>query len=95
MHSAQMMSQITPLEIDILFHLCDLLHQTGRIMFSDLQSISPEQYMKQITKRLTELHAVSVSNQNTLLIWQSPLGNVGRNPFKSHSCFRVPRTEAC
>ena len=30
-------------------------------MYSDLQSISPEQYMKQITKRLTELHAVSVS----------------------------------
>ena len=29
MHSAQMMSQITPLEIDILFHLCDLIHQTG------------------------------------------------------------------
>lgn len=29
MHSAQMMSQITPLEVDILFHLCDLLHQTG------------------------------------------------------------------
>ena len=29
MHSAQMMSQITPLEIDILFQLCDLLHQTG------------------------------------------------------------------
>ena len=30
-------------------------------MYSDLQTISPEQYMKQITKRLTELHAVSVS----------------------------------
>jgi solute carrier family 25 aspartate/glutamate transporter 12/13 len=29
LHSAQMMSQITPLEIDILFTLCDLLHQTG------------------------------------------------------------------
>ena len=29
LHSAQMMSQITPLEVDILFHLCDLLHQTG------------------------------------------------------------------
>ena len=26
-HSAQMMSQITPLEIDVLFVLCDLLHQ--------------------------------------------------------------------
>jgi hypothetical protein len=30
-------------------------------MYSDLQSIAPEQYMKQITKRLTELKAVSVS----------------------------------
>ncbi|CAG2060845.1 unnamed protein product [Timema podura] len=29
LHSAQMMSQITPLEVDILFLLCDLLHQTG------------------------------------------------------------------
>lgn len=29
LHSAQMMSQITPLEVDILFQLCDLLHQTG------------------------------------------------------------------
>lgn len=29
MHSAQMMSQITPLEVDILYQLCDLLHQTG------------------------------------------------------------------
>ena len=34
-------------------------------MYSDLQTISPEQYMKQITKRLTELHAVSVS-ENTI-----------------------------
>ena len=33
-----------------------------KIMYSDLQTISPEQYMKQITKRLTELHAVSVSD---------------------------------
>jgi hypothetical protein len=32
-----------------------------RIMYSDLQSIAPEQYMKQITKRITDLHAVSVS----------------------------------
>ena len=27
LYSAQMMSQITPLEIDVLFVLCDLLHQ--------------------------------------------------------------------
>lgn len=29
LHSAQMMSQITPLEVDILFHLSELLHQSG------------------------------------------------------------------
>lgn len=29
MHSAQVMSQMTPLEVDILFHLCDVLHQSG------------------------------------------------------------------
>ena len=30
-------------------------------MYSDMQTIAPEQYMKTITARLTELHAVSVS----------------------------------
>merc|ERR1719382_2228771 len=59
LYSAQMMSQITPLEIDILFQLCDLLHQSGKVVYSDLQTIAPEQYMKTITKRLTDLHAVS------------------------------------
>jgi len=68
LHSAQMMSQITPLEVDILFILCDLLHQTGKIMYSDLQTISPEQYMKQITKRITELHAVSSPEERGILI---------------------------
>ncbi|XP_022193293.2 LOW QUALITY PROTEIN: calcium-binding mitochondrial carrier protein Aralar1 [Nilaparvata lugens] len=59
LYSAQMMSQITPLEVDILFLLCHLLHQTGRIVYSDLQSIAPEQYFKHITSRVTEYHAVS------------------------------------
>uniref|UniRef100_A0A1B6EFM0 EF-hand domain-containing protein n=1 Tax=Clastoptera arizonana TaxID=38151 RepID=A0A1B6EFM0_9HEMI len=59
LYSAQMMSQITPLEVDILFLLCHLLHQTTKIVYSDLQSIAPEQYFKQITNRLAEIHAVS------------------------------------
>lgn len=29
MYSAQAMSQVTPLEVDILFQLCDAIHQTG------------------------------------------------------------------
>ena len=48
LYSAQMMSQITPLEIDILFQLCDLLHQSGKVVYSDFQEITPEQYMKQV-----------------------------------------------
>merc|ERR1712038_1692004 len=68
LHSAQMMSQITPLEVDILFLLCDLLHHSGKIMYSDLQTIAPEQYMKQITKRITELHAVSSPEERGFLI---------------------------
>jgi len=37
-------------------------------MYSDLQTISPEQYMKQITKRLTELHAVSSPEERGVLV---------------------------
>lgn len=29
LHSAQMMSQITPLEVDILYMLCDAIHNTN------------------------------------------------------------------
>ena len=39
-----------------------------RIMYSDLQSIAPEQYMKQITKRITELHAVSSPEDRGVVI---------------------------
>ncbi|KAK9736869.1 EF-hand domain pair [Popillia japonica] len=59
MHSAQAMSQMTPLEVDILFQLCDILHQSGRIVYNDLSAIAPEQYFKQITNRLAEIKAVS------------------------------------
>jgi solute carrier family 25 aspartate/glutamate transporter 12/13 len=59
LYSAQMMSQITPLEVDVLFQICDTLHRNGKIMYDDFQTIAPEQYMKQVTRRLTEIKAVS------------------------------------
>lgn len=61
LYSAQMMSQITPLEVDILYHLCDLLGQSTKIIYNDLVAITPEQYFKHITRRLAEIKAVSVS----------------------------------
>ncbi|XP_044726555.1 calcium-binding mitochondrial carrier protein Aralar1 isoform X2 [Chrysoperla carnea] len=84
LHSAQMMSQITPLEVDILFQLCDMLHQTGesspnyrdygngfwsgRIVYNDLNAIAPEQYYKKITNRLAEIKAVSSPEERGVLI---------------------------
>ncbi|KAK6631068.1 Calcium-binding mitochondrial carrier protein Aralar1 [Polyplax serrata] len=68
LHSAQMMSQITPLEVDILFHLCHLLHQTGNIVYNDLQIIAPEQYFKHINRRLAEIHAVSSPEERSVFI---------------------------
>ncbi|XP_063360224.1 calcium-binding mitochondrial carrier protein Aralar1 [Cydia amplana] len=60
LHSAQMMSQITPLEVDILFFLCDTINNTnGRIVYNDLNLITPEQYFKQVTRRVAEIKAVS------------------------------------
>ncbi|XP_026666502.1 calcium-binding mitochondrial carrier protein Aralar1 isoform X6 [Ceratina calcarata] len=95
LHSAQMMSQITPLEVDILFQLCDLLHQTGsteddtadprlgNIVYSDLVAITPEQYFKQITKRLAEIKAVSSPEERGIVVqilesgYRFILGSVG------------------
>jgi solute carrier family 25 aspartate/glutamate transporter 12/13 len=68
MHSAQAMSQMTPLEVDILFQLCDVLHQSGRIVYNDLNAIAPEQYYKQITNRLAEIHAVSSPEDRGIII---------------------------
>ncbi|XP_030370532.1 calcium-binding mitochondrial carrier protein Aralar1 isoform X2 [Scaptodrosophila lebanonensis] len=58
LYAAQTMSQITPLEIDILFQLTGAVYQTGRIAYSDLNNIAPEHYTKHITHRLAEIKAV-------------------------------------
>ncbi|XP_047528509.1 calcium-binding mitochondrial carrier protein Aralar1 isoform X2 [Vanessa atalanta] len=68
LHSAQMMSQITPLEVDILFTLCDMMHQTNGIIYNDLNAITPEQYFKQVTRRVAEIKAVSSPEERGVLI---------------------------
>ncbi|XP_055710667.1 calcium-binding mitochondrial carrier protein Aralar1 isoform X1 [Phlebotomus papatasi] len=68
LHSAQMMSQITPLEIDILFQMAGVIHQTGRIVYSDLSNIAPEHYAKHMTHRLAEIKAVSSPDDRGFLI---------------------------
>ena len=36
-------------QVDILFSLSDRLHNSKTLIYSDLQSLAPEQYMKQVT----------------------------------------------
>ncbi|XP_042206783.1 calcium-binding mitochondrial carrier protein Aralar1-like isoform X1 [Homarus americanus] len=76
LHSAQMMSQITPLEVEILFHLTELISESsgllrlheGRIVYSDLEALTPEQYMKVITRKLTDIKAVQSPEQRGIFI---------------------------
>jgi solute carrier family 25 aspartate/glutamate transporter 12/13 len=68
LYSAQTMSQITPLEIDILFQLTGALHQTGRVVYADLSSIAPENYIKKITARVTEIKAVESPSDRSVFI---------------------------
>ncbi|XP_064549474.1 calcium-binding mitochondrial carrier protein Aralar1 isoform X1 [Drosophila montana] len=68
LYAAQTMSQITPLEIDILFQLTGAVNQPGRIDYSDLSNIAPEHYTKHITHRLAEIKAVDSPNDRSALI---------------------------
>lgn len=66
--SAQTMSQITPLEIDILFQLTGALQQSGRIVYGDLINIAPEHSTTHITHRLTDIKAVSSPADRSVFI---------------------------
>ncbi|ETN64037.1 mitochondrial solute carrier [Anopheles darlingi] len=68
LHSAQTMSQITPLEIDILFQLTGVIHQSGRIVYTDLSNIAPEHYIRNITHRLAEIRAVESPADRSFMI---------------------------
>ena len=65
MHFAQQVSQATPLEIDILFKLSDFINKSETIIYSDLQKLSPEVYMKNVTKRLVEIKLVERPEDRT------------------------------
>lgn len=41
LHEAQKYTQITPMEVDILFHLVDVRNQSGRITYNDILSLAP------------------------------------------------------
>lgn len=59
-YTAQQMSHMTPLEIDILFSLCGFLNQSsGRISYSDIDKVAPYRPTKAVLMRpIAEVKAV-------------------------------------
>ena len=55
--------------VDILFALSDHLHDSRTIIYSDLQSLAPEQYMKAVTKRLVNISLVDrPEDRNSVIV---------------------------
>jgi len=69
LHSAQMMSQVTPLEVDILYRIVDMTEaRTGKVTYASLQNIAPEQYFKQMQRRLADVALVSSVEERGVFI---------------------------
>lgn len=78
LYSSQLMSQVTPLEVDILYQLTNAISQSSQkkneifvkstIVYSDLNKIAPENYVKNITLRVTDIKAVDSPADRSLLI---------------------------
>ena len=65
---AQQVSQATPLEIDILFNLSHWINKSETIIYSDLEKIAPEVYMKNVTRRIIHIKLVDRAEDRTGLI---------------------------
>jgi hypothetical protein len=50
------MSQITPLQSNILFALSELIHKSGTIVYSDFDKVAPEQYYRKVQRRIVSLN---------------------------------------
>lgn len=69
LYAAQQMSQLTPLEIDILFHLAGFLHQrTGRVSYIDLERIAPYRPTRYLSKPIAEVKAVESPSDRGVFI---------------------------
>ncbi|GAB6032358.1 Calcium-binding mitochondrial carrier protein Aralar1 [Chamberlinius hualienensis] len=63
LNSAQQMSQITPLEVDILYQLAGFFHQRGRVSYNDLDRISPENVTRTLSRSIKEVKAVNSQDE--------------------------------
>ena len=66
--SGQLLSKFTPLEVDILFSLSNYMHDSPTLIYSDLQNLAPEQYMRQVTKRLVDIRVVEKPEDRNAIV---------------------------
>lgn len=73
LHEAKADSEITPLVIDILFHLCDLEHRRGRVTVSDVHQIIPRRDVFKVfsTERIEEEMIVEPKEDKGSLLWKT------------------------
>lgn len=62
------MSQITPLEINILFDLADLLHADGRISLHDIEKIAPFRPIRYLAKPFAEVKVAATPEERSVAI---------------------------
>ncbi|CAL8113028.1 unnamed protein product [Orchesella dallaii] len=53
----------TPIEVDILFHLNELINKSPTLILADFQAIAPEQYYTKVNKRVLDIKAVQSPEQ--------------------------------
>lgn len=58
MSAAQFMDIGTPIEVDILFQLNELINHSPTIILADFLSIAPEQYYTKVNRRILDMKAV-------------------------------------
>ena len=69
LYAAQLMSEMTPLEVDVLFALAGVVSGiSGKITLSDLEKIAPYRPTRFLSKPIAEVKAVSGPEERSVLI---------------------------
>lgn len=58
-NSGQFLTQVTPLEVDLLFHLSLHLNKSETLILSDFSVIAPDQYYTKVNKHILKIKAVN------------------------------------
>ncbi|KAG1678126.1 Calcium-binding mitochondrial carrier protein Aralar1 [Nymphon striatum] len=69
LHSALQLTRLTPMEVEILFSLADLIHhKSGRINYAVIEKLAPQRHVRPMMKPITEVKAVKDASERGVLI---------------------------